>query len=50
MDAIAALDTKVSSFIDFRNPETVKRLTIQEALDGSSAEWMEHVSDEQYLK
>lgn len=27
MDAIAALDTKASSFIDFRDPETVKRLT-----------------------
>jgi len=27
MDAIAALDTKASSFLDHRDPETVKRLT-----------------------
>lgn len=28
----------------------VSHLAIQEALDGNAVEWMEHVTDEQYLK
>jgi quercetin dioxygenase-like cupin family protein len=28
----------------------VTHIAIQEALDGSAVEWMEHVSDEQYLE
>jgi quercetin dioxygenase-like cupin family protein len=29
--------------------ESLTHLAIQEAADGSTASWMEHVSDEQYL-
>ncbi len=29
---------------------SVTHIAIQEALDGSAVEWMEHVSDEQYLE